>query len=60
MPRLPETFSVWYGELPTQASVRSKYGVQVSCLTWADTEPIEEVTGFTYSCLKSQALVHRH
>lgn len=30
MPRLPESFSVWFGELPTPASVRSKYGVQVS------------------------------
>ena len=30
MPRLPDSFAVWYGTLPTPASVRAKYGVQVS------------------------------
>jgi Xaa-Pro dipeptidase len=29
MPRLPDNFAVWYGTLPTPASVRAKYGVQV-------------------------------
>ena len=32
MPRLPESFGVWFGELPTPASVRAKYGVQVGSL----------------------------
>lgn len=31
MPRLPDSFGVWFGELPTPTSVRAKYGVQVSC-----------------------------
>ena len=29
MPRLPDSFAVWYGTLPTPATVRAKYGVQV-------------------------------
>ena len=29
MPRLPESFSVWFGDLPTPSSVKAKYGVQV-------------------------------
>lgn len=28
MPRLPESFAVWFGEMPTPASVKAKYAVQ--------------------------------
>lgn len=30
MPRLPDSFAVWFGEMPTPASVKAKYAVQVS------------------------------
>ena len=29
MPRLPDSFAVWFGELPTPATVKAKYAVQV-------------------------------
>lgn len=29
MPRLPESFAVWFGEMPTPATVKAKYAVQV-------------------------------
>ena len=30
MPRLPDSFAVWFGEMPTPSSVKAKYAVQVS------------------------------
>lgn len=29
MPRMPESFAVWFGEIPTPASVKATYAVQV-------------------------------
>lgn len=29
MPRLPDSFAVWFGEMPTPATVKAKYAVQV-------------------------------
>lgn len=40
MPRLPESFGVWFGELPTPASVRAKYGVQVGGLPSGRLPPV--------------------
>lgn len=30
MPRLPDSFGVWFGELPTPETVKAKYAVQVT------------------------------
>jgi hypothetical protein len=33
MPRLPESFAVWYGEVPTPDTVKAKYAVKVRAST---------------------------
>lgn len=36
MPRLPDSFAVWFGEMPTPSSVKAKYAVQVSTVKQTD------------------------